>query len=258
MVRVKAMISMLIVEVIYYETSNSIFLETMARSSLDEMVRTIEFECRLTGRLTGREVLRPEVMAAMGSVQRDEFVPVDLKSSAYDNRPLPIGNDQTISQPFIVALMTDLLNPDKDDIILEVGTGSGYQAAILSLLVQKVYTIEIIATLAAQAATRLERLGYGNVEVRHGDAYRGWPEQAPFDGIIVTAAADHVPLSLKEQLKPGGRLVIPVGLPYMPQELLLLEKNSAGHITTHTILSVAFVPLTGEAQRRWPGEGGHS
>ncbi|NOQ45720.1 MAG: protein-L-isoaspartate(D-aspartate) O-methyltransferase [Desulfobulbaceae bacterium] len=220
----------------------------MARSPINEMLRIIESECRFTKGLTGRKVLQPEVKEAMGQVPRDTFVPDVLKSFAYDNNPLPIGNGQTISQPFIVALMTDLLNPGKDDVILEVGTGSGYQAAILSLLVNKVYTIEILATLAEQAAERLARLGYENVEVRHGDGYRGWPEHAPFDGIIVTATADHVPPSLKEQLRPGGRLIIPVGYSHMSQQLLLLEKDETGKFTTRNILSVSFVPLTGEAR----------
>ena len=218
----------------------------MARLPIDEMLRTIESECRFTQGMTGRETLRPEVMEAMGRVPRDEFVPTSLKSIAYANTPLPIGNGQTISQPFIVALMTDLLNPGKGDVILEVGAGSGYQAAILSLLVNKVYTIEFIGTLATQAAKRLARLGYENVEVCHGDGYRGWSEHAPFDGIIVTAAADHVPPPLKEQLKPGGKLIIPVGYSHMPQQLLLLEKDKIGNFTTHNILSVAFVPLIGE------------
>ncbi len=220
----------------------------MSRSPINEMLRVIESECLFTKGLTGREVLQHEVMEAMGQVPRDAFVPGALKSLAYDNCPLPIGNGQTISQPFIVALMTDLLNPGKDDVILEVGTGSGYQAAILSLLVNKVYTIEIITTLAAQAAESLAGLGYENVEVRHGDGYRGWPEHAPFDGIIVTAAIDHVPPSLKEQLKPGGRLIIPVGYSHMTQQLLLLEKDEIGKFTTRNVLPVAFVPLTGEAR----------
>jgi len=217
------------------------------RAQVDEMLRTIDAECWYTKGLTGRSVLRPEVMEAMGNVPRDEFVPEHLKYMAYANTPLPIGNGQTISQPFIVALMTDLLCPDKDDIVLEVGAGSGYQAAILSLLVSKVYTLEIVSTLAVKAARRLRKLGYHNVEIRHGDGYQGWPEHAPYDGIIVTAAAAHVPPPLKDQLKPGGRMVIPVGLQYRPQDLLLLEKDERGKVSTRSILSVAFVPLTDEA-----------
>jgi protein-L-isoaspartate(D-aspartate) O-methyltransferase len=141
--------------------------------------------------------------------------------------------------------MTDLLNPEKDDVVLEVGTGSGYQAAVLAELVRQVYSLEIIPELAVQAAGRLHHLGYGNIEVRRADGYRGWPEHAPFDGIIVTAAASHVPAPLTEQLRPGGRLVIPVGLPYMHQELLLIEKDASGQYRTRDVLGVAFVPLTG-------------
>jgi protein-L-isoaspartate(D-aspartate) O-methyltransferase len=210
------------------------------------MLRTIEDECFFTRVYTGVKTFQPRVMDAMGRVLREEFVPEHLRSSAYANSPLPIGNGQTISQPFIVALMTDLLYPSKDDVILEVGTGCGYQAAVLSLLVKQVYSIEIFPRLAHTAKERLQRLGYHNVEVHQGDGYGGWEEHAPFDGIIVTAAASHIPTALKEQLRPGGRLVIPVGLPYMPQELLVLEKDEKGEFTTSDILPVAFVPLTGE------------
>ncbi len=217
----------------------------MAGRPIENMVRTIETECSLTKQFTGRVRLRPEVLEAMRRVSREQFVPPGLQIAAYDNTPLPIGKGQTISQPFIVALMTDLLNPGKDDVVLEVGAGSGYQAAILSLLVNKVLTMEIIPSLAGTAEERLARLGYENVEVRLGDGYLGWAERAPFNSIIVTAAASHVPPALKEQLKPGGRLVIPVGFPHLPQQLLVLEKDTTGHFTTHEVLSVAFVPLTG-------------
>jgi protein-L-isoaspartate(D-aspartate) O-methyltransferase len=209
------------------------------------MVRVIEDETRFTRGLTGVFSLRPEVLAAMRQVPRKEFVPNFYKAMAYDNTPLPIGNGQTISQPFIVALMTDLLRPDPDKVILEVGTGSGYQAAVLSLLVRQIYSLEIIPALAGVAAARLRRLGYANVEVQRGDGNSGWPEHAPFDGIIVTASAARVPVALTEQLKPGGRLVIPVGLPAMPQELLMLEKDAQGVLSTRHVLSVSFVPLTG-------------
>ena len=218
----------------------------MVVDTVEEMLRTIETESRLTQGFTGRSALRPEVMEAMGRVPREKFVPDHLKPMAYENNPLPIGNGQTISQPFIVALMTDLLNPDPDDVILEVGAGSGYQAAVLSLLVKQVYALEIIASLAGVASARLRRLNYHNVEVRQGDGHGGWPEHAPFDGIIVAATAPHVPPALQEQLKPGGRIVIPIGYPYMAQELLVLEKDKSGNFTTRNILPVAFVPLTGE------------
>ena len=218
----------------------------MYTTQIEEMLRTIEAESRFTKGLTGKSALRPEVMEAMGRVPREKFVPEHLKPMAYENHPLPIGKNQTISQPFIVALMIDLLNPGPNDVILEVGAGSGYQAAILSLLVKQVYALEIIASLAGVASARLQKLGYDNVEVRQGDGHGGWPEHAPFDGIIVAATAPHVPPALKEQLKPGGRIVIPIGYPNMPQELLVLEKDECGKFTTHNILSVIFVPLTGE------------
>lgn len=216
------------------------------RSDIKDMLRTIEEECFYSRGYTGIKAIQPRVMDAMGCVRRDEFVPDYLKSEAYANGPLPIGDGQTISQPFIVALMTDLLKSSESDVVLEVGTGCGYQAAVLSVLVKQVYSIEVVSRLASSAKTRLQKLGYGNIEVRQGDGYRGWPEHAPYDGIIVTAAASHVPPALKEQLKPGARLVIPVGLPYMPQELLVLEKDKEGKITTTEVLPVAFVPLTGE------------
>ena len=216
----------------------------MGRQDVDEMLRTIETECRYTRGITGLASIRPQVLEVMGQVPREQFVPNFYKSMAYDNMPLPIGHGQTISQPFIVALMTDLLCPDKDDVILEVGAGSGYQAAVLSLLVKKVYSIEIVPVLAGVAAERLRRFDFLNVEVRCGDGYAGWQEHAPFDDIIVTAAAGHVPPPLKEQLKPGGRLVIPIGLPAMTQELMVLE-DKRGKITSHDVLPVSFVPLTG-------------
>ena len=218
----------------------------MDEKQVDEMLRTIETESRLTQGFTGRSALQPEVMEAMGRVPREEFVPEPLKPIAYENHPLPIGNGQTISQPFIVALMTDLLNPNPDDIILEVGAGSGYQAAVLSLLVKQVYALEIIPSLAEITSARLQRLNYQNVEICLGDGHGGWPKHAPFDGIIVAATTPHVPPALKEQLKPGGRIVIPIGYPDRPQKLLVLKKDENGKFTTRNILPVAFVPLTGE------------
>jgi protein-L-isoaspartate(D-aspartate) O-methyltransferase len=187
-----------------------------------------------------------EVLAVLGRVERHRFVPADQARYAYENRPLRIGHGQTISQPYIVALMTDLLEPEADDVVLEVGTGSGYQAAVAAELVDHVYSIEIIEALATSAGERLRRLGYDNVTTKLGDGYYGWEEHAPFDAIIVTAAASHVPPPLIEQLKPGGRMVIPVGAQFMTQLLLLLEKGEDGEIVTRQIGAVRFVPLTGE------------
>ncbi|TKB27388.1 protein-L-isoaspartate(D-aspartate) O-methyltransferase [Desulfopila sp. IMCC35006] len=217
----------------------------MGQPQINALLRKIEADCRNTSRYTGIEVFQAKVMQAIASVPREEFVPDHLKPYAYDNNPLPIGEGQTISQPYIVALMTDLLCPNKDQIILEAGTGSGYQAAVLSLLVKKVYSLEIVPSLAQKAKQLLWDLGYHNVEIRQGDASLGWQHHAPFDGIIVTAAAEQIPPALIEQLRPGGRLVIPVGYPHMTQELLLVEKDAAGGITQRNILPVAFVPFTG-------------
>jgi len=190
--------------------------------------------------------LSEAVLASMNTVKRHELVPPSELRSAYANRPLPIGYGQTISQPYIVALMTALIEPDADDVVLEVGTGSGYQAAILAELVGHVYSIEIIATLAIRAKQDLERLGYTNITTKLGDGYFGWEEHGPFDAIVVTAAASHVPPPLIEQLKPGGRMVIPVGGRFMTQTLLLLEKTEDGEVITRQHGAVRFVPLTGE------------
>ncbi len=208
------------------------------------MVAEIAAMARETGVETGRPRFRDAVMAAMGKVPRHRFVPFLQQIFAYDNRPLPIGEGQTISQPYIVALMTDLLDPKAGDTVLEVGTGSGYQAAVLAELVAKVYTIEIVEPLGKQAKRLLGELGYRNVEVRIGDGYGGWPEAAPFDSIIVTAAPAEVPRPLIDQLKPGGRMVIPVGGSSDVQQLLLLEKQPDGTATTKRTLPVRFVPLT--------------
>jgi protein-L-isoaspartate(D-aspartate) O-methyltransferase len=186
------------------------------------------------------------VMQALGEVRRHEFVPESQRAQAYENHPLPIGYGQTISQPYIVALMTDLVQPEADDVVLEVGTGSGYQAAVLAKLVKRVYSMEIIEPLATQARQRLDRLGYGNVETKLADGYFGWEEHAPYDAIVVTAAASHVPPPLIQQLKPGGRLVIPVGGRFAIQYLLLIEKSENGEILTKQISAVRFVPLTGD------------
>ncbi len=197
--------------------------------------------------LRGRDITDPRVLDAMGRVPRHRFVPERLKLVAYSDRPLPIGHGQTISQPYIVALMTQLVQPKPQARALDIGTGSGYQAAVLAELCEQVYSIEIVRPLAESARHRLAGLGYTNIEVRAGDGYRGWPEHAPFDVIIVAAAPDHVPQPLVEQLAPGGRLVIPVGR--YRQNLLLIEKRSDGSIVERTIAPVAFVPMTGEAQQ---------
>jgi len=209
------------------------------------MVETIAAEVRATSLELDREALDPRVLAALGKVPRHAFVPPDLRGAAYFNRPLPIGYGQTISQPYIVAVMTDLLKPRPGDRVLEVGTGSGYQAAVLAELVERVYTIEIIEALGKQAAARLRSLGYDNVTVRIGDGYYGWKEHAPFDAIIVTAAAGHIPPPLIAQLKPGGRMVIPVGSRFFVQQLVVVNKDKQGNITTRQTLPVRFVPLTG-------------
>jgi protein-L-isoaspartate(D-aspartate) O-methyltransferase len=193
--------------------------------------------------IAARGIRDPRVLAAMGETPRHLFVPADLQRAAYEDRPLPIPRNQTISQPYIVALMTELVRPDPSDRALEVGTGSGYQAAVLSRLVSKVYTIEIVDELARSAERTLTALGHTNVTVRSGDGYAGWPEHAPFDVIMVTAAPDHVPAPLLAQLAPGGRLVIPVGPVSAVQELLLIEKDAAGATTTRRVSPVRFVPL---------------
>ncbi len=203
-------------------------------------------EVRLYAGYAGDDAFSDDVLGVLGSVERHRFVPPAQVRYAYENRPLPIGHGQTISQPYIVALMTDLLEPEPDDVALEVGTGSGYQAAVLSRLVDHVYSVEIIEPLAEQATQRLNRLGFDNVTTTLGDGYYGWEKHAPFDKIIVTAAASHVPPPLIEQLKPGGKMVIPVGGRFMTQLLLLLEKTSDGEVIARQIGAVRFVPLTGE------------
>ena len=208
------------------------------------MVAEIEADVRYTASETGRPALDSRVMQAMRTIPRHRFVPANLQRAAYENRPLPIGHGQTISQPYIVALMTDLLRVDGNDVVLEVGTGSGYQAAVLSPLVKQIHTVEIIQPLAAQATQRLRALGYRNVVVHHADGYEGWNAAAPFDAIIVTAAATHIPPPLIRQLKPGGRMVIPVGGPFATQSLMLVEKAADGKVRTRNVLPVAFVPLT--------------
>jgi protein-L-isoaspartate(D-aspartate) O-methyltransferase len=221
----------------------------MWKTNLQEMLETIRSEAKYTASYTGRAEFSKRVMQAMHDVDRKQFVPEHYENQAYDNGPLPIGHHQTISQPYIVALMTDLLDLTEQSKVLEIGTGSGYQAAILSRLARQVYTIERVSMLAEAARQRLLQLGYDNIEVRCDDGYFGWSEQAPFDAIIVTAAATHVPQTLIDQLKSGGRLIIPVGMQYMPQQLLLVTKDEAGNTQTKFILDVAFVPLLTKADQ---------
>jgi protein-L-isoaspartate(D-aspartate) O-methyltransferase len=215
-------------------------------ATLPPPARSLDFEEARRGMLD--EIRRlgltdARVLEAMSQVPRHEFVPAEYQAYAYADTPLPIGLDQTISQPYVVALMTALVDPEPSDRLLEVGTGSGYQAAVVARLVADVYSIEIVSELARSAAARLERLGVSNVTVREGDGYLGWPEQAPFDGILVTAGATEIPAPLVEQLAPGGRMVIPVGGEPTYQTLQVLEKQSNGEIEVRDVIPVRFVPL---------------
>lgn len=212
------------------------------------MVRTIQAHAALLPEAVGNGGISTAVLDVMGEVPRHKFVPERIEDQAYADAPLPIGYGQTISQPFIVALMTQLIKTSPDSTMLEIGTGSGYQAAVLSPLVKTVCTIEIIPGLGETAAKRLKNLGYDNVQTKIGDGYFGWPECGPFDGILVTAAAGHVPPPLVKQLKPGGRMVIPVGSVFGPQFLTLVEKTDDGQVTTRQLLPVRFVPLTRDSQ----------
>lgn len=208
------------------------------------LLAEIADEASETSRYTGRNAFSSRVMAAMGKVKRHLFVPADLLQYAYSNQPLPIGKSQTISQPYIVALMTDLLDLGERDKVLEVGTGSGYQMAVLAELAQQVYSVEVIESLAVQARARLQSLGYANIALTVGDGWQGWAEHAPYDAIIVTAAPVAMPHALIQQLKPGGRIVIPLGSAYGAQELVLAEKQEDASILTRRVLPVRFVPLT--------------
>ena len=212
-----------------------------------QMVTEIVTEAALTVGHTGRASFSERVMQVIGNMPRHEFVPVELQPYAYLNRPLPIGYEKTVSQPFIVALMTDLLAPEAGDVVLEVGAGAGYQAAILAELVKRVYTVDIIEELARGAERRLKRLGYENVEVTVANGYYGWPEHAPYDRIMVTAASDLIPPPLLAQLKPGGRMVIPTGIPDK-QTLVLVEKSAAGSLSAREILPVRFSELEDPGQ----------
>ncbi|MFO7594394.1 MAG: protein-L-isoaspartate(D-aspartate) O-methyltransferase [Pseudomonadota bacterium] len=217
----------------------------MAREKdVQHMLEDIRLEAEMTRSYTGYKHFSEPVMQAMAEVPRHRFVPEEMQLFAYANGPLSIGYGQTISQPYIVALMTELLALKPESKVLEIGTGSGYQTAILSRLADKVYSVELVKPLADAATERLHALGYTNIETCSSDGYLGWPEHAPYDGIIVTAAAPYIPEALTEQLKPGGRLVIPVGRQFGAQELLLIEKGHTGDLHTRQILPVAFVPLT--------------
>jgi protein-L-isoaspartate(D-aspartate) O-methyltransferase len=223
------------------------FLRSVARASEADVfaaARKRMVQEQLAG--PGRGITNARVLTAMGRVPRHEFVPEKLRPLAYEDSPLPIGHDQTISQPFVVAFMTEQLDPKATDRVLEIGTGSGYQAAVLSALVKEVWTIEIVEELAKRAEADLKRLGCTNVHVRAGDGYKGWPETAPFDAIIVTCAPEKIPQPLVEQLKDGGRIIIPVG-PAGNQELVLLRKQG-NRLEKRAVLPVRFVPMTGEAQ----------
>lgn len=212
----------------------------------EKLIDQIRDDVSLSAEVLGKTRLDESVLTAMSAVPRHEFVLDKNRHQAYKNRPLPIGYGQTISQPSVVAMMTDLLRLEPTDKVLEIGTGSGYQAAVLAELVAKVFSIEIIPELAERAAKALTRTGYDNVISRQGDGYYGWQEASPFDAIIVTAAADHIPPPLLKQLKAGGRMVIPVGSRFMLQHLVLVSKDADDNIVTEQLLPVNFVPLTGQ------------
>ena len=215
-------------------------------SAREKLIREIEIDVRRTSQYLNKFKLNPRVMDAMRSVPRHEFVPIKIRNLSYRNRPLPIGHGQTISQPYIVAIMTDLISVDPESKVLEIGTGSGYQAAILAEIVKEVYTIEIIEPLGKSAKKRLSKLSYANIHVRLADGYYGWQDKGPFDAIVVTAAASHIPPPLIRQLKPGGKMIIPVGGQFMVQHLVMVEKNIDGSTKTRQLLPVRFVPVTGK------------
>ncbi len=216
----------------------------------EQLLRDIEAEYRNTAAWTGRPKIDPRVRAAIAKVPRHAFVPEAELSLAYVNAALPIGLGQTISQPYIVAIMTDFLDLEPHHVVLEIGTGSGYQAAVLAELAERIYSVECVRELSERAGEKLAALGCRNVELRVGDGNDGWPEHAPFDAIIVTAATPHTPPRLLEQLKPGGRMVLPVGEPYFSQDLVVVEKDPEGEVRERPLLPVAFVPLV-------PGDGGY-
>jgi len=224
-------------EIVAVVTSGLVFATDPYQSLRERMVAE---------QIEPRGVRTPSVLSAMRTVPRHLFVPPGMTWLAYSDQPLPIGAGQTISQPAIVALMTDLLDVHRSDSVLEIGTGSGYQAAVLSLLAAKVFTIEIIPSLGQEAAKRLQTLGYSNVEVRIGNGYAGWPERAPFDKIVLTAAPAEIPQALIDQLKAGGKLVAPVGPEFGEQQLVVLDKSHSGHVSERRVIPVAFVPMVNE------------
>lgn len=239
----KHIIAWVFVQLVFISSGQAIADEyTLKRQRL---IADIEYDVRATARYINKKSFNRRVMRVMGTIPRHEFVPEHMRSRAYENRPLPIGYGQTISQPYIVALMTDLLQPQPQHRVLEIGTGSGYQAAVLSQLVKHVYSIEIIEELGKSSTQLLSQLGYDNIKTRIADGYNGWSEHAPFDGIIVTASISHIPPPLVEQLRKGGRMVIPVGTRFQTQYLTLVEKDMQGTVTTRQVLPVAFVPFTG-------------
>lgn len=247
MKRVKHIIFWLvIVGIILLLFSSHAIAEDSFQQQRNALVDTVKAEVLLTRDYLNLQALDEQVFDALRKVPRHEFVRDAERPYAYQNRPLPIGHGQTISQPFIVAVMTDLLKLNKTDRVLEVGTGSGYQAAILAELADNVYTIEVIEPLAKRALKNLKRAGYDAVHTRTGDGYYGWESAAPFDAIVVTAVASHIPPPLIKQLKPGGRMVLPVGAQFMTQYLVLVTKAADGKVTTRQILPVSFVPLTGK------------
>ncbi len=207
------------------------------------MIADIEAGVVYTRDMIGRDSLDERVMSAMREVRRENFVPADMQNAAFRDGALPIGHGQTISQPYMVAVMSDLLELNENDIVLEIGTGSGYQAAILARLAQRVYSIERIPALEKTARRRLQAMDFNNIETRCGDGYRGWPEQAPFDGIVVTAAAPFIPPALIDQLRPGRRMLIPVGMASRRQQLMMVTRDRDGKTRTRSLLGVAFVPM---------------
>jgi len=243
---IKLPLSISLIGVMVTMSVTNTFAEDAYQEKRQQMLAEVKQMMAMTKSYTGKASLDKRVGEAMMAVPRHKFVPPDSRPYAYQNTALPISHKQTISQPYIVALMTDLAAVTSESVVLEVGTGSGYQAAVLSELVSHVYSIEIIEPLGLEAKSLLQELGYDNVTVKIGDGYHGWPEHAPFDAILVTAAAEHIPEQLTQQLKPGGRLVIPVGKQGQPQSLRVLTKGVDGEIEQRDVLSVAFVPLTGK------------